>query len=1133
MKKNELVDEWDFSYLTKTFRIMRITLFFILAALLQTFANEAYSQKTKLSLDYTNTRLEVVLDDIENLSEFYFLANEKLVDVDRRVNLSVKNKKINEILDMLFAGTDVVYTITDRKIILAPSFLSENIQQQQRAVSGKVTDSGGQPLPGVTVVEKGTTRGTVTNPNGEYSLSGISDDATLVFSFVGMKTQEIPIEGRTTVTVVMEEETFGIEEVVAIGYGTAKKRDLTGAISSISSEEILSMPTSNSSQLLQGRASGVIVTSESGSPGAGMNVRIRGLSTINDNNPLYVIDGVPSNSMNDLNPGDIQSIEVLKDASASAIYGSRAANGVVLITTKKGELGLPKITFNSYVGVSSPWKDPDPLGAQDYYDMVKLAHQNGGTTMPINLESEFRKGNDTDWWDEITRNGLTQNYFLSVSGGSERLRYALSGGYFKEEGITQQTAYERYSFRSNFDFDISDKINAGFNLGVTNALRDRIGEAGRWSMGTIGHVFIVDPLVPVINPDADIGDPDYEFNKYDMSNITDAENPVALINRTFDNSKSLSLRGNAFLDYEIYSGLVYRMNLGIDISNVNRYRFSPRYYLTARKNNPNSRVTRNFDEMQAVIFENTLTYTKSFNEIHAFNALLGITAEEYTDGGFQASKDETLFNDYFLRVLAAASSNAQANGNKNENSLLSVIGRVNYNYRDKYLFTGTIRHDGSSRFSSENSWGTFPSVSVGWRISEENFFRILNIGFLDQMKLRAGWGQIGNQKIPNNAYLSLISGGNSRRYPIGGEILQGYSPANIGNPDIQWETVEQTNIALDLNMFKNSLSVSADYFIKDTKNMLLSIPLPFFSGYPSNPWSNAGSVRNKGFELELTHRNKISDFNYTIQMNFSTMSNEVIDLGNSGALFGGVSRVGNITKTEVGHPIGSFFGFVMDGIFQNEAEVNSGNQPLAQPGDVRFKDIAGEPDSNGNPTGPDGIINDYDKTYIGSPLPDYLVGANIGLQYRNIDLTLFLQGSIGNDVYNFSKFFSHAPAGSYNASQQAYNNAWKGEGTSNYQPRISSTNANDNFRNSSFYVEDGSYLRIKNIQLGYSFSSNFCKSINLSSLRIFVSAKNLLTFTNYSGLDPEIGSSTLLDYGIDYNTYPISRTIMVGVNLNF
>jgi TonB-linked SusC/RagA family outer membrane protein len=611
--------------------------------------------------------------------------------------------------------------------------------------------------------------------------------------------------------------------------------------------------------------------------------------------------------------------------------------------------------------------------------------------------------------------------------------------------------------------------------------------------------------------------------------VTDAYNPVAFAARTFNTSKVFRTQGNAYLDYTILDGLVFRSNVGLFINNANSYVFNPSFFLAPWEQRANNSVSRGFLEDNGLVWENRLTYTKSTGN-HNITAMVGFTSEEYNNEGFSGSKQTIPSNDESFRVLQAATTADQITGNKNSYSLLSQFTRINYGYKDKYLLTATYRVDGSSRFAENNRWGKFPSAAVGWRINNENFFKNLNAQFIDNLKIRVGWGQIGNQNIPNYSYLSLISGGNSRRYTIGDVPLQGYSPSSVGNPNIKWETVEQTNIGLDVGLFGDRLSMSLDYYTKKTKDMLLSVPLPYYLGYPANPWSNEGSIENKGIELQLDYRNSTPDFSYSLGLNFTTISNEVISLGSGGAIFGGQSRMGLVTKTEEGHPIGSFYGFVMDGIFQNENEVATSSQPNANPGDIRFKDIAGSPDAEGNPTAPDGIINENDRTYLGSPIPDYLIGFNINLQYKRFDLSMFFQGTFGNEIYSATKYFTHAPVGYFNVSKEAYDNAWTGEGTSNNQPIISSNTASDNYRNSSFYVEDGSFMRLKNIQLTYSLP---LKGIPTGGLQLYVSCQNLFTFTKYSGLDPELGSSTLLDVGIDYGVYPQSRTLMAGIKFNY
>ncbi|MEO9209950.1 MAG: TonB-dependent receptor [Ginsengibacter sp.] len=1121
--------------LLKTLRIMKITAFLLLITCLQI---NAKGIAQKVNLNFKNVPLQKVFKEVSKQTGMSIIYEENLLNGFPPITIVVRNATVQQVLDNSIKNLPIIYTIQNNSIVIkrktsvTTSFQSDNnlLDTTDITIKGKVLNEKGEPLQNVSVLISGTKIGTTTNSDGRFTLTTPNDkNIVLEISSVGYQTKKVSVGKQTEVNVVLETDAMGLSDVVVVGYGTQKKNDITGAIGSITDDQIGNYPVTNTTQILQGKVAGVMVTAVSGAPGAGVNVRIRGIGTVNDNGPLYVIDGQPFNNMDNMNPADIESIEILKDASASAIYGSRAANGVVLVTTKRGSTGKIKISMESYVGVSSAWKSPVQLNSDEYYDMIKTAHLNGGTTPSPNLESEYQKGYNTNWWDEYTQNGVSQNYFLSISGGSEKARYSVSGGYFGQEGLIIGTDYKRYTFRSNIDFDITKRIKLGINFSINNSVRNAIPEGARWTFGLISEGINMDPMVPVINPDADPNDPNYEFNKFGFTSVTDAYNPVAYAARTFNKSKGLRIQGNVYLDYTILRGLVFRSNVGSYVNNANSYIFNPSFYLAPWEQRSNNSVSRGFTEDKGFVWENRLTYSKLFGD-HSITAMAAFTAENYENEGFNGSKQTIPSNDPAFRVLQAATTSDQITGNINSNSLLSELNRINYAYKNRYLLTATYRIDGSSRFANDK-WGKFPSTAIGWKLSEESFFKNLNTKFVDNLKFRFGWGQIGNQNIPNYSYLSLISGGNARRYVIGDTPLQGYSPSSVGNPDIKWETVEQTNIGLDLGLFEHKFSMSVDYYTKKTKNMLLSVPLPYYLGYPSNPWSNEGSVINSGFEFQIDYQDQISDFKYDIGLNLTTLKNEVLSLGSGGAIFGGQSRMGLVTKTDVGHPIGSFYGFVMDGIFQNKAQVDAGSQPNANPGDVRFKDIAGPPDVNGKPTGPDGIINENDRTYLGSPNPDFFMGTNINLQYKRIGINMFFQGVFGNKIYSATKYFSYAPVGYFNTSKKAYTNAWHGEGTSNSQPIISSNTASDNYRNSSFYVEDGSYLRIKNIQLTYSIP---LKSISTGSeLQVYLSAQNLLTFTKYSGLDPELGSSTLLDVGIDYGVYPQPRTLMIGAKFNF
>lgn len=1099
---------------------MKLTVLLLTIAILSGYATDSYSQAARLTLNIDNNSIKNVLKEIEKQSEFRFFYSGE-VDVESSASVSVINKNVMETLDELFKGTGIRYEIYGRQIALLAkqeTAMPAGIQQTG-VITGKVTDRTGAPLPGVTVVVKETSTGTITDGNGNYSLSNIPANSTLVFSFVGMRMQEVIIGTQTIINVSLQEETFGIDEVVAIGYGTQRKRDITGAVGSISSNDLINAPASNASQILQGRIAGVMVTPESGAPGSAVNVRIRGIGTVNNNDPLYVIDGMPSNTMSNINPLDIESIEILKDASASAIYGARAANGVVLITTKKGSVGKTNIHFDSYMGISAAWKEPKRLNSDQYYDLYKTAFENSNQPVDPNLESAYALGHNTNWWDEITQDATVQNHYLSVSGGTEKVRYSVSGGYFKEEGFIKKSDFDRISFRINTDFNLSKRVKAGVNLGIINTSRN-YSELGDGGIG-------VEPFIAAIDPSKDPNMPNYEFEKFMVPRMSDWKNPSGEIARTFDLKKDFGVQGNVYLDFNLWSGLGFRTNLGLGNSHFNSYGFSPKYYLGPRDNAPQSSVGRGYTNSQSFVWESTFTFTRKISIDHDLTLLAGTSAESFLHNSFSASKQNTPSNDIYQRTIGAATANPMADGSIGSNALLSIFGRLNYSHKDKYLLTANLRRDGSSRFAEEKKWGIFPSVSLGWRISEESFFKNLNAGVIDYVKIRAGWGEIGNQNIADNAYLSLISGGNTRRYVFGNTVFQGYSPSNVGNPDIQWETVEQTNVAVDIVLFKSKLSLTADYYIKNTKGMLLRLPLVYYSGYPNDPWDNAGTVQNKGLELELKHQNKISEFNYEIAFNFSTLHNEVKSMGLGVPLFGRVS------KTEVGHPIGSYYGFIMDGIFQNEAEVAKGLQPNAKPGDIRFKDIAGPKDANGNFTRPDGKIDDNDRTHIGNPIPKFLFGTNINLNYKNFDFALFLQGIA--DVDRYSNFTRLNLDGRKNVELSQFLGAWRGEGTSNLQPRISLIDQNNNYRASTYFVEDGSYLRIKNIQIGYTLPGYVSNLVNVSSIRIYASGQNIWTFTNFSGLDPEKGASSPLNVGtdIDRTVTPQPRTIMGGISVNF
>ncbi len=852
--------------------------------------------------------------------------------------------------------------------------------------------------------------------------------------------------------------------------------------------------------------------------------------------------------MSFLNPADISSIDVLKDASAQAIYGSRGANGVILITTRKGSEGSPKITFSSTIGFESVARIAKVLDAAEYKDYRLTANYNGymrthpgadPNVLPDTLNDDTRStiakynnGINTNWLDEVTRkNALSQNYDLQVSGGTKDFHYSASAGYLDKSGILIQSNYKRYTFRLNTDFKVGNYVTAGENLGISSS-----SQVGDWYETTIiRNAMWNSPLNPVLKPagEVDPADPDYEYDKY--SHEAGSSNPVLQALLQNYPKSYMTLVGNMFAEATILKNLKLRSSFGSNIANRNYSHFSPRFHISATDFNEISSLSETDNRSNGWIWENTLTWNKKLKD-NSFTALLGYTSE-YTKATYQtATKKGTPSNDPEMQTFDAATSEPNVTGGYNVLTMRSYLGRINYSFRDKYLLTVSVRRDGSSKFGEGHQWGTFPSFSLGWRINNEKFFKNLNAEFISNLKLRAGWGQIGNSSLPvYNAYVSQIAsspnltGGVDNRYIFGENVIQGYALSTIGTPDISWETTEQTNIGLEIAILKNSLSLTADYYIKNTNNMLLQVPAVAYAGYFSltAPYSNAGSVQNKGLELVLNWQRKTGDFSYGVAVNGSMFKNNVTSLGKVNKPI--ISGYGT-SRTEVGHPIGSFYGYVVDGIFQSEFWVKShvradGEliQPNAQVGDFKFKDLNG-----------DGVIDANDETWIGDPWPKLTYGFTINLGYKAFDLVAFVQGSYGNDIYNWGHNYGNTL--DVNLYEYYYKNAWRGPGTSNSVPILTTVQENDNYRTSDYYVEDGSYLRLKNIQFGYNLSKAVCEKLKITNGRIWVGGTNLLTLTKYHGNDPEIGATDnpTTDAGLDIDAYyPKPREISIGINVSF
>ncbi len=1001
--------------------------------------------------------------------------------------------------------------------------------QQTKRISGLVTDQNtGETLIGVSVVETGTGNGTITDIDGKYSLSITSDQVS--FSYVGYEDQIINVKQSGTINVKLASDNK-LDEVVVIGYGTQKKSDLTGSLASINSKDIKNYAVSNASELLSGKAAGVFVASSSGQPGSDAVIRVRGLGTVNDNNPLYVVDGQFMDNISTLNPSDIDHIEVLKDASACAIYGSKGSNGVILITTKGGVKGQTIISLDAYTGIKNSYKALKMMNSEQYYKFITEAYKNDASfqnSMKEKFTNQYNKGYDTDWWDAVTRTAFTQNYNVSVRTGTDKSRSSISLGYLDDEGALITTNFKRLSLKLSQEYDLGKYITIGTNINLA-----KIKKRDSGAIPSFDFIQKADPFTPVISPLVEPSSENYKYNKYAPTEWSYDPNPVSMLELPNRYNDIFNTFGNIYAQVKLLKNLSYRVQYSFERYHDTFKDFRPIYSSTFSEDNlankeskysVETQLTNNSNVTFNTLAEQRLNYNTTIGK-HKLDVMVAMTYEKNKNENINAFKRNALGNEEIYQILDAQTAGDNVSGSKETSSMLSYLGRINYGYDDRYLATVNFRADGSSKFAKNNRWGYFPSLSLGWRISNEKFFQNLNINnTISDLKLRVGWGQNGNQRIDTSAPLTLIGTNKEMQWYFGNGYSQGYVPTYVGNENIKWETSQQTNIGLDMGLFRNSLSLSMDFYVKKTSDMLLNMPIPSFGAFPNSPYFNAGNLKNTGFELVTNYRNHIGkDFNYNVGLNMSTYKTKVTKL-TSEYLSGSVSR------TYVGGPIGRFWGYKQIGIFQNQAEIDSyvdknGTkiQPNAQPGDFKFAKL-----------GESGALNDDDdRTFIGDPNPDLIYGFNLGFSYKNFDVSMAFQGTVGNDIWNVAKG-TLSTAGRQNALEEAYTKAWGKEGDNAKYPRITNSDTNNNMRNSSFYVEDGSYLRLQNMQIGYTIPEALCMKTKLfSSCRVYVSGQNIFTLTKYSGLDPELGINSPLNMGVDNTHYPTSRTFTVGVNMQF
>lgn len=992
-------------------------------------------------------------------------------------------------------------------------------------VEGSVTDEeNGDPLIGVSILEKGTQNGVITDYDGNFSLE-VEQGATLTFRYIGYLPKEVKVIPGRKLAIELAPNVTDLDEVIVVGYGTQKKSDITGSLSSVSEEELKALPVTGLDQALQGRAAGVQVTQNSGAPGGGVSIRIRGIGSTLSAEPLYVIDGIPvvndnagssqnfseldgggqySNALNTINPNDIESIEILKDASATAIYGARGANGVVLISTKRGKSGKSRISLETYYGTQSIIKNLPVMNLVEYVDYYN-------DVQPGQPIDEFANpellGQGTNWQDAIFRTANSQNVQLSISGGSERTQFAFSGGYNNNDGVVIGSNFKRYSTKINLDHQFSDKVRMGNSLLVART-NERIVFNDN-SNGVVYTALLFPPNAPVYNSDGSFAGPQEEVT-------LSFDNPVARALETEDYNERTRILANFYFEADIFPFLKYRTELGTDLNFSNQHTFFP--FFERGNFSGQSGLRKNSSNNYFWINKHLLTFNQQIGARSKLTVLAGYEAQAGKYQFLSASRNN-LPNNELQEINLGDAGQQTTGGGAGHWSLLSYFGRANYSFDDRYLFTGTFRADGSSRFGANNKYAYFPSMAFAWRLSSESFLKESNT--INNLKIRLGVGAVGNQEIGFNSYVGRV-----RAYDVvlGNQQVSAFGPANIPNPNVRWEASFQTNIGVDIGLWNNRVEIIADVYRKEAQDMLLPALIPSAAGGFEPPFVNIGEVTNSGIELTVNTVNTTGKFEWQTSVNFSANTNEVKSLGSNGALIGILQRI-PVTRTEEGRSISEFYGFITDGIFQSVAEITEApTQALGtRPGDIRFKDLNN-----------DGIINELDQTFIGSPIPDFTANLNNTFRYRGFDLNILFQGVFGNEILNLIRRDLEGFQGAQNQLAIAADRYTTANPSSTI-PRADGNDPNANRRISNRFIEDGSFIRLRNLSLGYNLPLLAAKKLGLASARIYASTQNLFTITDYSGYDPEIGSfnQNPLINGVENGRYPAARSFTFGLNLGF
>lgn len=1131
----------------RTLLIMKLTGILLLVFSMQVAAS---SMAQKVSLSEKNSDLKSVLTNIRKQTGYYFIYNEKTIRKSAPVTINVKEANLEVALTEILEGQNLTWQVNDRVIVITAIPAEERVAAPPVDIRGRVVDEKNQPLPGATIKVKGSARATVTGTSGEFTLRSISSDAVLIISYTGFQTVERPLGGSTELTIVLKEESKGLSEVVVVGYGTQSKRAVTGSVASVNYEKFKDRSFSNVTQALAGQLPGVNISQSQGAPGSSPIVRIRGTSSITaGTNPLYVIDGLPVENfnLNLINPQDIASVEVLKDASSAAIYGSRGANGVIIITTKLGKAGTSQLSGNYEFGTQSVQRRVDVMDAQQFINYYVDAHNNawiaaGGKAsdpnsvrgpayrIPVDfIENPSQFGKGTDWQDVMFRNAPSHNGQLSLSGGSEKTQFLVSAAYLDQDAVLDQNYYKRLTIRANLKHAISEKFTVGTNLSLSSIYDRTDGTQGKADVVSLG--LTNDPIFPIYNENGNLGfrDPNSEWYRFTQYSDLQLWHPYGLTREVRKQNKTYNTLATGFVEYKIIPDLKFRTSINGNLTNMRYNSYQNALQKYGYSSAGPAIADNNTTSILNWLWENTLTYTRQIDR-HNVTFLAGYTAQAQRDE--YASVSGSNFPNDLVETLNAGTVTG-GTSLASEWSLLSYLARVNYNYANRYFLTATIRRDGSSRFGENNKYGYFPSVSLGWLLSDEDFLK--DRRWLSNLKLRASYGIAGNNQIPNYGPIGLLI---AQNYTFGSDMSNGLIPQNISNPDLKWEKTAQYNAGLDAGFFSNRLNVSLDAYYSVTKDLLLNVPVPDITGFATQ-LTNIGRMRNQGVELNLSTKNTTGKFAWSTDFNFSMNRNKVLKLGPNDAPLN-YSDFSVAVRTEVGQPISNYYGYIFDGVYQNQAQIDATpHVNFTTPGDPVVRDV-----------NRDGVINADDRTVIGNYQPDFIAGLTNTFNFKGLEFSFLLQGSYGGEIANQLVRYSALWNGGRNAYADAYN-YWRSESNpgdgKHFKPTVEPKGLQNQF--SSYWIEDGSFLRVKNIRLSYALPQSLLKSLPFKSARFYVNAENVFLFSKYTNYDPENTTYSATTYsptattqptiptgaflGVDYGSYPVPRVITVGTKIDF